>query len=124
MLNEKLYQNIFDRISVFLPDGWERLVVYLEYGEDSYSFSFYVKQKGKYVKCYDLPGISEEELMNAFKLIDKEVLEERKKTKRDLWSNMTMTVDNDGNMLTDYDYTNLSVGSYKYSKHWKAKYLV
>ena len=124
MLNEKTYQSIFDKVSAFLPDGWERLVVYLEYGEDSYSFSFYVKQNGEYVKCYDLPGVSEDKLMNAFQLIDKEVLKEREKTKSDLWSNMTMIVDNNGNMHTDFDYTDLSEGSYKYSKNWKAKYLV
>ena len=124
MLNEKLYQSIFDKVSAYLPDEWERLVVYLEYGEDSYSFSFYVKQKGKYVKCYDLPGVSEDKLMNTFKLIDNEVLKERKKTRGDLWSNMTMTVSNDGSMHTDFNYTDLSEGAYKYSKKWKAQYLV
>ena len=62
--------------------------------------------------------------MDTFKSIDKEVLKERKKTKSDLWSNMTMIVDNNGNMHTDFDYTDLSEGSYKYCKKWKAQYLV
>lgn len=124
MLNEKVYQIIFDEISAFLPKEWDRLVVYLEYGEDSYSFSFYVRDNKQYVKCYDLPEINEDKLMDAFKRIDKAVLKERKKIKGDLWTNMTMTVDSKENMRTEFDYTDLTEGAYQYSKKWKQKYLV
>ena len=48
MLNEKTYQSIFDKVSAFLPDGWERLVVYLEYGEIQNLSLLYVKQTGVY----------------------------------------------------------------------------
>ena len=123
MLNEKIYQFIFDKIGSFLPEKWDRLVIYLEYGEASYSFSFYVRTNKQYVKCFDLPGISEEMIFKAFKEIDIAVSNERKKVNGDLWSNMTMIVDGDGNMHTDYDYTDLSDCAYKYSKEWKKKYL-
>ena len=119
----KSLSTTFDQISIFLPEKWERVVVYLEYGEDSFSCSFYVKKDGEYLKCYDLPEVSEASLINAFKQIDKVVQAEREKAKGELWSNMTMIVDNEGNMHTDFDYTDLSVGSYKYSKKWKSQYL-
>lgn len=48
---------------------------------------------------------------------------ERDKIKGELWSNMTMVIDSDGNMHTDFDYTDLSSGTYQYKKAWKKKYL-
>ena len=59
----------------------------------------------------------------AFENIDKFVDQERKKGSES-WTNMTMIVTSDGNMHADFDYTDLSEGSYKYKKDWKAKYLV
>lgn len=124
MMNEKVYQTIFNTIAPLLPESWDKLVVYLEYGEDSYSFSFFYSDGKKYIKCFDIPGISEEALFAAFKKIDQVVLPERNKTNADLWSNMTMIVDADGNEHTDFDYTDLSSGTYQYKKSWKKKYLV
>ena len=73
MINDRIYQYIFDEISLYLPKAWDRLVVYLEYGEASYSISFYIKATGRYIKCYDLENISEEDLYLLFKRINKEV---------------------------------------------------
>ena len=71
MINEKIYQEIYDELSKYLVSGWEKLIVYLEYGYASYSFSFYVKTKKGYVKCYDLSSVSEKALDISFKKIDK-----------------------------------------------------
>lgn len=122
MIDSKVYQKIFDEISKYAPDMWEKIIVYLEYGEASYSFSFYIKSGDKYVKCFDLPNVSEKELNTSFKKIDKLVSKTRDK-EADLWSNMTMTVDRKGNMHTDFDYTDLSSGTYQFKKNWKKKYL-
>lgn len=67
MMNEKVYQTVFNTIAPLLPEDWDKLVVYLEYGEDSYSFSFFYSDGKKYVKCFDIPTISEETLFSAFK---------------------------------------------------------
>ncbi len=123
MMNEKVYQTVFNTIAPLLPEDWDKLVVYLEYGEDSYSFSFFYSDGKKYVKCFDIPTISEETLFSAFKKIDQIVTHERDKIKGELWSNMTMVIDSDGNMHTDFDYTDLSSGTYQYKKAWKKKYL-
>ncbi len=121
-MNETVYQNIYEELNKYLMPGWEKLVVYLEYGNASYSFSFFVKNGKDYLKCYDLQGVSEEELAKSFKKIDNLISKERGKLK-DVWTNMTMVVDNEGNMHTDYDYTDLSEGTYQFKKNWKKKYL-
>ena len=118
-----VYQIIFDELSQYLLPNWQKLIVYLEYGFNSYTFSFYVKDENKIVKCFDLPGVTEEALAASFKKIDIRVSEERRNEKGNLWSNMTMTVMNTGDMRTDYDYSDLSEGTYKHRKEWKNKYL-
>lgn len=123
MINDKVYQGIYEELADFLPSKWEKLVVYLEYGQASYSFSFYVKMEGQYVKCYDLPRASEDALAGAFKKLDKLMVKERKK-ENEPWSNMTMVVEKSGKMHTDFDYTDLSEGTYQFKKNWKKKYLV
>ena len=121
MMHDKIYQMIFNEVSDFLPDEWTDLIVYLEHGEEAYSYCFYVKTNEKYVKCFDL-DISEEKLLAAFARIEKKVSKERSKLDK-CWSNMTMIVDGNGNMKTDFDYTDLSRGNYQYKKAWKKKYL-
>lgn len=123
MITKKIYQNIYDELDKYLVPGWDKLIVYLEYGKASYSFSFYVKADGKFVKCYDIPNVSEEELAESFKKIDQVLDNERKKSK-DEWSNMTVIIDKSGNMHADLDYTDLSEGTYQFKKNWKKKYLV
>lgn len=122
MMNDKIYQLIFDEVSDFLPEEWTDLIVYLEHGEEAYSYCFYVKTHGKYIKCFDL-NIPEEKLLSAFARIEKKVSTERNKLDK-CWSNMTMIIDGNGNMKTDFDYTDLSRGNYQYKKAWKKKYLV
>ena len=123
MISGAVFQGVFDEVSKYLLPEWEKLVVYLEYGAASYSFSFYVKTQDKFVKCYDLPGVSEDELLDSFSRIDEMVSMERKAETGNLWSNMTMVVDSDGRMKTDFDYTDLSQEAYRYMLEWKDKYL-
>ena len=123
-MNEKIFQAVFDVVAPLVPKGWTKLVIYLEYGEKSYSFSFYYNEGEKYIKCFDIPGVLDETILTAFREIDKIVSPERGKLKGELWSNMTMVVNSNGNMHTDFDYTDLSLGTYQYKKDWKKKYLV
>lgn len=124
-MNDKIYQFIFDEISNFLPANWTKLVVSLEHSEDayaySYSYSFYVKTDGKYINCYDL-DTSEEKIDATFSRIKEKVFKERSKLAKDKrWTNMTMIVDNDGNIKTEFDYEETI--DYQYMKAWKKKYL-
>ena len=122
MINGMIYQKIFNEIHGFLDHDWQKVVIYLEYGEASYCIEFYVKSNGIYQKCYDLPEVNEDELLGSFSRIDSMVSRERKG--KDLWSNMTMIVNRDGSMHTDFDYTDLTECSYQYMQDWKKKYLV
>ena len=40
-MNGNLFQGILDIITPYLPNGFEKVVGYLEYGKASYSFAFY-----------------------------------------------------------------------------------
>ena len=123
MINENIYQAIYDELSKYITSNWSNLIVYLEYGDASYSFMFYIKEDDKYVKCYDIPNASEEELAKSFANIDKLISKERNSHKDKRWTNMTMTVTKSGHMHTDFDYTDLSEGTYQFKKDWKKKYL-
>lgn len=122
-MNSKIYQEIYNELSKYLLPGWEELIVYLEYGNKSYTFSFYEKINGEYVKCYDFPNVSEEALASSFEKIEKMVSKERSEEKGELWTNMTMIVSKSGDMHTDFDYTDLSEGTYKFKREWKKRYL-
>lgn len=124
MMDEKIFQKIFDELNEFLTPDWIKLIVYLEYGKGSYTYSFYEKGPFGYINGYDLPDISERTVDNAFKRINKLVLKERTKHADDLWTNMTMIVNNSGEMHSDFDYTDLSDGAYKFKKKWKEHYLI
>lgn len=124
MINDRVYQVIFDEVSKYLPSNWDKVVIYLEYGESSYSISFFVKQSGNYTKCYDISGVSDEELYQSFNRINNDIIMQRDKNVGEKWSNMTMVVERSGKLHVDYDYTDLTEKAYQYSKEWKKKYLV
>ena len=125
MMDNKIFQLIFDELSKFLPNDWKKLVVYLEHGEDSYSYSFYVMTNKEYVKCFNLENVSEESIMKSFSKIEKAVSKERSHLSSEhKWSNMTMLVEATGKMKSFYDYTDLSKGTYAYKKEWKKRFLV
>ena len=124
MISESVYQAIYDEIRQYLATDWEKLIVYFEYGEASYLISFYAKYGSEYVKCYDLPNVLEDDLVNSFVKINDIVSAERNKEESQIWSNMTMVLDSTGNVHIDYDYTDLSNGTFQFKKEWKKKYLV
>ena len=123
MMNDRIYQEIYDEISSSILPNCEWVVIYLEYGEESYSYSFYEKIDSEYMNGYDLPGVSEKKIDDTFKRIDKMIMRERKKEKAELWSNMTLSISKSGDVRADFDYTDLSDGNYQYKKDWKKKYL-
>ena len=121
-MDEMIYQFIFDEISEITKINWERMVIYLEYGTASYSFVYYVKSNGEYIQCFDVEGLSEDIILQKFRNIDSRVSQERKSC--DKWSTMTMTISDTGDFKVDFDYSDLSQGTYLYKKEWKKKYLI
>ena len=120
MMNDKVFQKILDEISPYFYEDWEQVVFYCEYGVTTYSMSFYLKVGKDYIKCYDMDGITDDQLYKSFKKIDNFISKEQKEEQ---WTNMTMVVSSDGKMKTEFDYTDLSTSAYQYKRDWKKKYL-
>ncbi|MDO4848943.1 MAG: DUF600 family protein [Coriobacteriia bacterium] len=126
MSSRNYYQELFDLLQPYLPAGWKRAVLYAEYGIASYSIEFFVKTaSGKYVKCFDLPGVDEEALDDTFDEMNEVYSVFRAELPgSSLWSNATIAINASGKMDADFDYTDLQESGYSYKQTWKAKYLI
>lgn len=123
MTEQDYPKELFVLIERNLPYPWDEIVFYAEYGVSSYSIEFWIKNGSSYTKCFDLPGIDEEALLDSFDEMN-EVLEVQRSAlpKDALWSSMTMTVHSSGKVKVDFDYSDLS--SEEASRDvWKAHYL-
>ena len=121
MLPERIYQEIFNELEPFLPTDWEKMIFYFERGESSFEISFLVKLNEGYVDGYVIEGAREDELDNAYDRIANSINASVDDNER--WTNMTMVVDREGGMRTDFDYTELTDNAFAYYKTWKERYL-
>ncbi|MEF2875599.1 immunity protein YezG family protein [Collinsella sp. Sow4_D11] len=119
------FQGLFDLVSPYLPTGWKTTVVYAEFGDASYSIEFYVACKpNAFIKCFDLPGIDEDELLDSLDDAANVLIKQREsQTTGEVWTNMTMTVQSTGDMKTDYDYTSPDELTFEHKQAWKERYL-
>ena len=124
-MDEKIFQNVFDIIVDFFPEGWDKIVFYAGYTEGSYTMKFYSKSsKDKYVDCFSLPGTSKAKLVKAFMEIDKVLSKNRKELgETNAWTVFSMIVDKNGKMTTDFEYDDHSEDMIVYEKEWAEKYL-
>ena len=119
-----IFQNVFDLIQDYLPDGWKKTVLFVGYTKGSYSMKFYAKTNSKYIDCFSFAGVSKADLIKLFMKIDKVLKAERDKlTGKDKWTVFTMLVDSTGTMKTFFDYDDHSDDMIEYEKKWKKKYL-
>jgi hypothetical protein len=124
-MDHEIFQEVFNLIEVYLPEGWKKVAFFGGYTEGSYSMKFYIQNSdGKYVDCYNISGVKKSTLIDTFIKIDsvlskqRAALEQGKK-----WTVFTMLVDEDGKMNTYYDYDNHSDNMISYEKEWMEKYL-
>lgn len=125
-MDEKLFQNVLDKIQDYLPADWRKMVFFAGYTEGSYSMKFYSKaQRGSFTDCFSLPGIKRTKLIKTFMDIDKILARERAGLEGESrWTVFTMMVDSDGNMKTEFDYNDHSDDMVMYEKEWEQKYLI
>jgi len=126
-MNEIVFQNIFDKLQEYLPNNWKKVILYAGYTVGSYSIKYYVDcGEGQYIDCFDLYGITErQQLVRLFMEIDKILLPIRNELKEGKkWTVMTMIVDSEGNMRSEFDYENINETSIEYEKGWKERYLM
>ena len=123
-IENNIFQNVFDLIQDYLPDGWKKTVLFVGYTKGSYSMKFYAKTNSKYIDCFSFAGVSKTDLIKLFMKIDKVLKAERDKlTGKDKWTVFTMLVDSTGTMKTFFDYDDHSDDMIEYEEKWKKKYL-
>ncbi len=124
-MNEKLFQDIFDRLQETLPKEWKRVAFYAGYTEGSYSMKYYVDNgEGGYTDCFNLTNVKRPQLIRLFMAIDKIITAERRNLDENhRWSVVSMFVNSDGKIKTEFDYVDISKDAIAYEEGWKKKYL-
>ncbi|MDE5557465.1 MAG: antitoxin YezG family protein [Ruminococcus sp.] len=124
-MNDISYQNIFSILEKILPANWNRIILYVRYAEISYSVACYVDMgNGRYIDCFNIPEISDDELNNAYSEIDSEIYYKRRELpKEKKWYVMTMKVNSNGAFSVEYDYNDVSDYFIEHFMEWKKKYL-
>lgn len=123
-MDNSIFQNVFDLIQDYLPDGWENTVLFAGYTKGSYTMKFYAKLNDEYIDCFSFEGTSKATLIKLFMKIDKVLKAERDKLSgKDKWTVFTMSVDSNGAMKTFFDYNDHSEDMIAFEKEWQKKYL-
>ena len=115
------FQKIFDELQNVITCKWNRMVFYAGYFESGYTMKFYLKNDGTYKDCFAL--FEEDRVMTAFSNIDKLLLQSREGASNNKWSVITIAVEQDGTMKSDFAYDDISSDSIEYFSTWKEKYL-
>lgn len=124
-MNNDVFQKIFDALQPVLPVDWRKLVLFVGYTSGSYTMKYYTSDsKGVYIDCFSQKGVKKSQLIRIFMEIDKELSRERKQLEdKNKWNVMTMLVDSEGKMKTEYDYSDISENAIAYEQKWKEKYI-
>lgn len=123
-MNEKIFQEVFDLLYPCLPQGWGKTILFAGYTTGSYSIKFYCKEKGTYVDCFHVNGLSGVALIQLFEAIDKVLSRERASLDdKDRWTVLTMMVEENGKMKVDFDYEDHSEDMLSFEREWKKIYL-
>ena len=116
--------NIVSNIIESVGTDWSKIVAYMEYGEDSYWFEYYIKHEGKYIR-YDDVAYIDKAVENAFEKVYQLVAESKEDT--DFYRKvLTVVIDNVKHefiVKTDgYKDGSRDRGIYRYN--WIRNYLV
>ncbi|MEC1441949.1 immunity protein YezG family protein [Bacillus subtilis] len=109
----ELYQKIAEHLNEMIPSQWEMIVLYAEILDDSADIYFYFttpNNNSDYLFSHYIPehfDVSEEiydqpliELQELFE----ELKEEFKLGNQDIWTNLTLKLENTGKFSIDYNY--------------------
>ncbi len=137
---KEIYEDIQKKIYYMIPEKWDKFYLYssiidmpnnVKTGE---LFFYYVPKgvlKKKPINVYEIPNkfnLDENEYLKLVELLYdkiKELREEFKNTKQELWSNITIIIQN-ARFRVEYDYEDLKNSDFtSYERHiiWRYKYL-
>ena len=124
-MDENMFQKVFDLISDYLPSEWSRMVFFAVYTEGSYSMKFFFKlYNSDFVDCFSIPGVPKAKLIKLFMDIDTVLSVNRTELGKDnVWTVLSMIVDDTGFMKTYFEYDDHSEDLVAYEKKWTEKYL-
>lgn len=124
-MNEKLFQDIFDKLQEVLPEGWSRIAFYAGYTKGSYSMKYYVDDGcGEYIDCFSLNSVNKAKNIHLFVSIDKIISQARGKLdEKNKWNVLSMFINSNGKINANFDYTDISENSIEYEQEWKKRYL-
>lgn len=136
-----IYEDIQKMIFYLIPEKWDKLYLYSSVidktnGEQTGELYFYYIPKGilrkKPVNVYEIPNrfnLDEEEYLKLVKVVYnkiKQLREEFRKTERkEIWSNITITIQN-SKFKVEYNYDDLEDSEFtSYDRHiiWRYNYL-
>ena len=125
-MDNKVFQDIFDILQPVLPKEWKKLLIFIGYTEGSYTMKYHTcNESGVYIDGFSQKEINRAQLIGVFMNIDKIVSPQRKDLdEKNRWTVMTMIVDSEGNMKSEFDYTDISEIAIQYEREWEKKYLV
>ncbi|WP_072177342.1 immunity protein YezG family protein [Bacillus amyloliquefaciens] len=118
MNNEKmgeLYQKIAEHLNEMIPSQWEKIVLYAEILDDSADIYFYftTPNNSDYLFSHYIPehfDVSEEiydQLLIELQELFEELIEEFKLGNQDIWTNLTLKLENTGKFSIDYNDDNV-----------------
>lgn len=125
-MSNDMFQKIFDILIDFLPENWSKLVYMAEYYEGSFSMKYYVKTSNSdYISCYDMENFDNNNFIITSIELNKIISVNRLQLSEDKrWSAIAMTVESNGKMYTDFDYTNIIEDQIEYVENWEKKHLI
>ncbi|BET16686.1 TIGR01741 family protein [Bacillus velezensis] len=108
----ELYQKIAEHLNEMIPSQWEKIVLYAEILDDSADIYFYftTPNNSDYLFSHYIPeqfNVSEEiydQLLIELQELFEELKEEFKLDNQDIWTNLTLILENTGKFSIDYNY--------------------
>ncbi|MBM7030984.1 immunity protein YezG family protein [Bacillus velezensis] len=108
----ELYQKIAEHLNEMIPFQWKKIVLYAEILDDSADIYFYftTPNNSDYLFSHNIPehfDVSEEiydQLLIELQELFEELKEEFKLGNQDIWTNLTLKLENTGKFSIDYNY--------------------
>lgn len=129
---ENLYTYIANTVLEMIPEKWDWVKLYDEYWEGYYKCYFYYSPAGSGEHVYSLDIPDEYEIsQETFDHLDEQLYDyhkafwnEFKNQGEEPWTNLTLSLQSDGKMKIDYDYSDLSdLNPLEKRKRWESDYL-
>ncbi len=111
----ELYQEITNTITDMIPDEWTNIYFYGEVLNDSTTAFFFYKQAktGALLYCHYIPEVYKvskdayDKMLSDLYAMLRELRDEYKNNGKAVWTNFTLTMDNDGNFNMKYNYADV-----------------